>query len=102
MIDSNMDNNEIAVCIGKNLRARRKVVFPKDTQVQMAARLGVGVATYGRMERGDTSVSLKHYVAAAQILSCSRQFSDVYTEGDDPHHPSLIAQLISQGKSRVK
>lgn len=97
-----MDNinsvSQVSLTISRNLKARRKAVFPKDTQEQMAARLGIGVATYGRMERGDATVSLKHYLAAAEILSCSRQFTNVFTEGDNPHHASLITQLIARGK----
>lgn len=93
MIDIDRAASQTANLIGENLRKRRKTVFPDDTQAQMAARLGIGVATYGRMERGDMAVSLKHFLVAAEILNCTRQASELFTQGDS-HQDGLIEKLL--------
>ena len=93
MIDLDLNASQTAKLLGENLRKRRKAVFPDDTQAQMAARLGIGVATYGRMERGDVTVSLKHYLVAAEILNCTRQASELFAQGDH-HQGGLIEKLL--------
>lgn len=68
--------------IGRQPMARRKIVFPNDTQRDTAIRIGVGFATYSRMERGDDKVSLRHYLDAATILKCEKSFHSLFVEPD--------------------
>lgn len=75
-------NEGLSVMIGRQLKARRKQVFPKDTQRDTAIRIGVGVSTYSRMERGDDRVSLRHYLDAATILRCEKSFHPLFVEPD--------------------
>lgn len=91
MISSESD---LAPIIGKNLRLRRKEVFPRDTQKDMAARLHVGVATYSRMERGDATVSFQHYLTAARLLQCERDFAELFTQPDQ--REGLIEKLLRE------
>ncbi len=89
---------KLAALIGRNLRKRRREVWPADTQRDMALRLGVGIATYSRMERGDARVSFRHYLAAARILRCKKQFAKLFTQPDEP--PSLIDQLLREAEAK--
>ena len=54
------------VALGERLRIRR--IDRGDTQTQFAARLGVSIPTYRRMERGDPGVALGHWVRALRLF----------------------------------
>ncbi len=90
-----MTLDQLAIQVGKHLKDRRRAAFPRDTQKDMAARLGVGVATYSRMERGDASVSFRHYLNAAQLLGCEAHTSELFTHPD--RQEGLIRQLLTEG-----
>ncbi|MEX1196363.1 MAG: helix-turn-helix transcriptional regulator [Pseudohongiellaceae bacterium] len=89
-----IDYSELATTIGRNLRMRRREVFPRDTQIDMAARLGVSIATYSRMERGDARVSFRHYLTAADILGCRKDFGELFTHPD--RREDLIDSLLRE------
>lgn len=52
--------------LGERLRIRR--IDRGDTQTQFAARLGVSIPTYRRMERGDPGVAIGHWVRALRLF----------------------------------
>ncbi|MDZ7839205.1 MAG: helix-turn-helix domain-containing protein [Gammaproteobacteria bacterium] len=67
---------ELARRMGEHLREGRRRRFPRDTQDDFARRIGVSRYTYHKMERGDPSVALRSYLAAAVQLGIERQFAD--------------------------
>lgn len=85
--------DRLAQNIGAHLRQRRKEVFPKDTQSDVAERLGVSVATYRRMERGDSSVSFRSFLSAAIKMGCQGQFEYLFLE---PDRRGLIDKLLAE------
>lgn len=66
--------------IGKNLKSARKRTFPNDTQFDAALRIGVGRATYQKMEKGDLSISLGAYLSAAEIYSSIDDFKTLFNK----------------------
>lgn len=80
--------------IGSQLKARRRIVFPGDTQRDMALRLGVGEATYGRMERGDARVSFRHYLDAAEVLGCLEHAAALFSKPD--REKGLLDRLLQK------
>lgn len=72
-----------------NLKSCRKQQFPADTQADFARRLGVSRYTYQKMERGDLSVAIKHYVRAAELLGVEQRFHSIF----EPPEKSLFERL---------
>lgn len=72
-----------------NLKACRKQQFPADTQADFAKRLGVSRYTYQKMEGGDLSVAVKHYVRAAELLGVEQRLYSIF----EPPEKSLFARL---------
>lgn len=64
--------------IGENLRIARKSRFPGDDMAAFALRVGISRATLQKMEKGDLSVSLKHYYQAAVLLNLEKTFSQLF------------------------
>ncbi len=64
--------------IGKQLRAARKEQFPSDDLKTFALRVGVSRATLQKMERGDMSVGLGKYYAAAERLDMTSSFDALF------------------------
>jgi transcriptional regulator with XRE-family HTH domain len=52
--------------LGSRLKAQR--LQRNETQKLFAARIGVSVPTLGKMERGDSSVAMGHWVSALRVL----------------------------------
>ena len=65
--------------IGQNLRKARKQRFPKESLDTFALRIGVSRAMLQKMEKGDLSVTLGRYYAAARLLGLTAPF-DVLLE----------------------
>lgn len=65
--------------LGQNLRTARKQLFPNDTLVDFALRIGVSRATLQKMEQGDLSVALGKYYSAAQVLGLDKPFATLLT-----------------------
>jgi len=63
--------------LGVNLTHARKRQYPNDTQVTFAVRVGVSKATYSRMEKGDLSIGLGKYHAAAKLLDLQDTFEQL-------------------------
>ena len=61
--------------LGQNLLQARKKRFPKDNMKAFSLRIGISRATYQKMEKGDLSVSLKHYFQAAKVLGVEDDFN---------------------------
>ena len=68
--------------LGNNLRSARKKAFPTDTLADFALRIGVSRATLQKMERGDLSVTLGKYYAAAEILGLATTFETLLKPAD--------------------
>ncbi|MGB1109207.1 MAG: helix-turn-helix domain-containing protein [Gammaproteobacteria bacterium] len=64
--------------IGVQLRAARKRRFPKDDLSAFALRIGVSRATLQKMEKGDLSVGIGKYFAAAQVLGLENGFRKLF------------------------
>ncbi len=64
--------------LGHNLREARKKRFPNDDMASFALRIGISRATLQKMEKGDLSVSLKHYYQAAKLLNVERGFTQLF------------------------
>ena len=60
------------VALGERLRFRR--IDRGDTQAKFAARLGVSIPTYRRMEQGDPGVAIGHWVRAMRLLGALEAF----------------------------
>lgn len=65
--------------LGNDLRAFRKYKFPGDNQGDFATRIGIGRATYRKMEKGDPSVALSSYGRALELLGVSDRIEDLFT-----------------------
>ncbi len=64
--------------LGQNLRFARKKQFPRDNMKAFSLRVGISRATYQKMEKGDLSVSLKHYYQAAKVLRVENNFTRLF------------------------
>lgn len=66
------------VKLGQDLLKARKKYFPGDNMKAFSLRIGISRATYQKMEKGDLSVSLKHYYHAAKILKLEHNFNRLF------------------------
>jgi len=64
--------------LGLNLRSSRRKYFPNDDMAAFALRVGISRATLQKMEKGDSSVSLKYYYRAAKLLKAEQGFSQLF------------------------
>ena len=64
--------------LGEQLRSAREQRFPTDTMNAFALRIGVARATLQKMEKGDLTVSLGSYYAAAKILQLTAIFEQLF------------------------
>lgn len=64
--------------LGRNLATARKKRYPKDTQRSFSVRIGVSKATYVKMEKGDLSVGMDKYYAAAELLGLADGFAHLF------------------------
>ncbi|MBT9591864.1 MAG: helix-turn-helix domain-containing protein [Thiobacillus sp.] len=58
--------HEALVQLGARLRAQR--LMRNEPQARFAARLGVSVPTLRRLEQGDASAQIGHWLAALELL----------------------------------
>ena len=75
----NKFNNEALTVIGKNIKALRKRYYPRDDQRSFATRINVSRATFQKMEKGDLSISMSSYFAAAKLFGVAEQFNALFT-----------------------
>ncbi|MHB1052301.1 MAG: helix-turn-helix domain-containing protein [Thiobacillus sp.] len=54
--------------LGARLREQR--LLRNEPQARFAARLGVSVPTLRRLEQGDASAQIGHWLAALELLGC--------------------------------
>ena len=77
--------------LGERLKTARRRHFPGDDLRAFALRIGVSRATLQKMEKGDLSVSIGRYYAAARVLGLSQTFDTLLAEApslfDDPPAP---------------
>ncbi len=64
--------------LGANLRLQRKKQFPRDDMAAFALRVGISRATLQKMEKGDSSVSLKYFYQAAKLLNADQGFAKLF------------------------
>ena len=60
------NSREILVRLGERLRAQR--LSRNEPQARFAARIGVSVPTLRRLEQGDASAQIGHWLAALEVL----------------------------------
>ena len=66
--------------LGQRLRKARRRHFPRDDLAAFALRIGVSRATLQKMEKGDLSVSIGRYHAAARVLGLADNFDALLDE----------------------
>ena len=64
--------------LGENLRLSRKNKFPSDDMAAFALRVGISRATLQKMEKGNSSVSIKYYFEAAKLLDATQGFAQLF------------------------
>jgi transcriptional regulator with XRE-family HTH domain len=64
MVSDNL--HQVLLRLGSRLRAER--LQRNETQARFAARLGVSVPTLRRLEQGDASAQIGHWLAALEVL----------------------------------
>ena len=84
-------NQTVADSLGNKLKALRKLQYPTDDQRRFAARINVSRATYQKMEKGDLSISLARYLAAAELLGVADGFMHLFSAPQKT--PDLIKEL---------
>lgn len=67
--------------LGTRLKAER--LQKNETQKIFAARIGVSVPTLTKMEQGDPSVSLGHWVAALRVFGREKDLQLLLSPQDD-------------------
>ncbi len=70
---SNTDFPEISL-LASRLRMRR--IARGDRQSDMAARIGVSIPTYRKMEQGDPATPLGYWVKAMRLLGNAENLAD--------------------------
>ena len=69
------DNQQALQSLGENILLARK--RRKLTQVQVSARTGLSRVTIGKIEAGDPTVSMGHYVAVLDVLGLAADLAQV-------------------------
>jgi len=64
--------------VGEQLKVARKKRFPHEDLLTFALRIGVSRATLQKMEKGDLSVGLGKYYAAAKVLQLEDSFNGLF------------------------
>ncbi|MES9880365.1 MAG: helix-turn-helix transcriptional regulator [Sedimenticola sp.] len=64
--------------VGSQLRVARRKRFPTDDLKGFSLRIGVSRATLQKMEKGDLSVGLGKYFAAAKVLGLEANFDSLF------------------------
>ncbi|MES9900666.1 MAG: helix-turn-helix transcriptional regulator [Sedimenticola sp.] len=64
--------------VGSQLRTARKKRFSTDALKDFSLRIGVSRATLQKMEKGDLSVGLGKYFAAAKVLGLEANFDSLF------------------------
>ncbi|WP_458792292.1 helix-turn-helix domain-containing protein [Yoonia sp. MH D7] len=68
--------------IGSDIASARRV--RRLTQIELAQRMCVSRRIVGKMEKGDPSVSLRAYVAAAWVMELEYSFAEMFAPERDP------------------
>lgn len=67
--------------LGARLKAER--LQKNETQKTFAARIGVSVPTLTKMEKGDPSVSVGHWVSALHVLGRDKDIQHLLSPQED-------------------
>ena len=67
-LEERRDMTDVAVLFGKKLRFKRKE--RKISQDELALQAGIDRSYVGRIERGETSVTLEKVYQLAKVLEC--------------------------------
>lgn len=73
-----MKHNRTLPSLGRHLQEARRARFPDDGVREFAARIGVSPGTLVKMQKGQLSVSLDSYFAAARVLGVAEQFETLF------------------------
>ncbi len=74
MFSPTSEEKDLLILLGQRLRSRR--LQRDEKQLSMAARIGVSVPTYRKMEQGDPSAALGYWVRAIRLLGDPRALED--------------------------
>lgn len=88
--------------LGEQLKQLR--ITKGDRQTDMAARIGISITTYQRMEAGDTTVSLKHWLQALLLLGRGPRIESLFAAEEDlfGELDSLLAKTGTSQRKRVR
>ena len=75
MIYFTSEESQVLAELGDRLRIRR--IDRGDDQANFAARVGVSIPTYRKMEKGDGSVPIGYWVRAVRLLGRIDQIEDL-------------------------
>lgn len=79
---NSLSTKEVSDHLGLRLRTAR--IKANETQVQLGVRAGVSRNLIGRMEKGDSSVSLDKWLRVAFVLGLLDTWKDVFSLQEDP------------------
>jgi transcriptional regulator with XRE-family HTH domain len=65
------------------LRLRSERLKRNESQAVLAARIGVSVPTFRKMESGDPSITIGHWVAVLDVLDRINDLNAVLAEPED-------------------
>ena len=74
------DEQQALMALGKRLTEQR--LSRNETQAVFAGRVGVSRVTYGKMEHGDPSVAVGHWIRSLGVLNKLNQCSFSITPGE--------------------
>ncbi len=86
----------ISFCQELGLRLRKARIFKNKTQKELGVMVGVSAKVIGRMEQGDTSVSLGKWLNVSEIFGLLNTWQVVLEIEEDP-----FAQYDREQKKRI-
>ncbi len=100
MFASTPDESRILKLLGRELLQKRTA--RKQRQADFAARMGISVPTYRRMERGSGYVPIAYWMRALTVLDTLKGFETVLTYSEHFDAPMDAAKSNGSEKSSAR
>lgn len=94
------DEQQALIALGKRLAEQR--LSRNETQAVFAERLGVSRVTYGKMERGDPSIAVGHWIRSLGILNKLNQLDNLLKEADLFARHALEQRVLKNKRKRAR
>lgn len=78
MTTINEQQKETLLRLGEHLRSNR--IVQNDTQQTAAARIGVSLSTYKKMEQGCLNTKIDYWINAAQFYGKCDRFDEIFPQ----------------------